>query len=88
VNVALSDYTRRDVQVRFNTTAGTALPGIDFRGRTQTITIRRGDNSASGAVILLRDDEDEEPETFGVRLFDSSGFLINRKHGTITVLRL
>jgi len=86
IYVSLSDYTRREVKVRFNTTPGTALPGIDYKGRTQTITIPPLSNSASGAVVLLRDDEDEEPETFGVRLFDSDGLTISRQQATITVL--
>jgi len=70
----------------FTPGGGSAVPGSDFYGTTQTVTFAPGQTSASMTVTVLDDSSTESAETFNVRLLNPSGGVIEAGRATMTIV--
>jgi fibro-slime domain-containing protein/uncharacterized repeat protein (TIGR01451 family) len=85
VGVTLSCPQTEPVTVRWATADGMALQGIDYERREGTLTFEPGVTTASIALSVFGDVKPEGDETFFVDLADSSGPLLLRGRGQITM---
>lgn len=66
--VRLSKKAPRRIAVRFTTVDGTAVAGIDYHTKRQTVVLKPGKRSKQVVVQVLGDTLDELDETFTARL--------------------
>ncbi len=85
VEARLSAAHSSDVVIAVHTRPVTAKNGADYYGLTQRFTIKAGDISASIPVVVLRDGEAENTETFELRLFEADGAVINDAVAVVSI---
>ncbi|MDA7981039.1 MAG: inverse autotransporter beta domain-containing protein, partial [Alphaproteobacteria bacterium] len=72
LTVTLSGVSSRDVRGRFSIAAGTAVAGSDYRvPRDTTFTIPAGSRTTTIEIPLVQGGENEDAETFTVRITSS-----------------
>jgi hypothetical protein len=75
-----------DVAVDFATIAGTATDGLDFVGRSGTLTFAAGEVEATLSIDLVGDLIDEDDESFSVVLSAAVGAVVLDPLATVTIL--
>ena len=83
--VSLSKQSTATVTVEYATEAGTADAGTDYTGRSGRLTFRSGETEQTIAVPVVDDSEEEENETFTVRLSDARNATLLDGEGTATI---
>ena len=74
------------VSVHWETVDGTATAGTDYTAASGTLMWAQGEPTTQYAVIpILRDDAEEETETFTVRLSAVCGLNVTRGEATVTL---
>ena len=68
--IVLDPVSGRDVTVAYETVAGTAEAGDDYTTVSGTVTFKAGETEKSIPVTTLADAEDDDGETFSLRLSD------------------
>lgn len=71
--VTLSEASASPVTMAYTTVGGTALYGVDFTGKSGTLTFTPGQTSQTIAVSVIGDTEVESNETFSLSLSSVSG---------------
>jgi len=86
VTVSLAPASSSPVSVTAFTRAdGSAVPGQDLYGATETIEFAAGQTSKTFAVQILDDSESESDETFSVMLTDAVGATIEDSTAVVTI---
>jgi hypothetical protein len=85
VAVVLDEPAGRDVSVRVDTRAGTALAPADYRGVHRRVTVPAGRTVVRLALVATADGIDEGPEVLSVRLSRPSRAEISRREATTTI---
>ena len=83
--LSLSDPSTAAVTVAYTTADGTATAGSDYTAGAGTLTFRPGATERTLAVPVLDDSEEEESETFTVRLSDIRNATLADGEGTATI---
>lgn len=83
--VKLSEASRNEIQVDYETVAGTAAADEDFRTLTGTLKVPIGQTEAGLSVEVVGDNFVEEDETFEVRLSNIVGGALVRDRATGTI---
>ena len=83
--VSLSKQSTATVTVRYATEAGTAEAVTDYTGSSGRLTFRSGERGKTIAVAVVDDSEDEENETFTVRLSDARNATLLDDEGRATI---
>lgn len=83
--VSLAQVSTKSVQVRLNTSDGTATAGSDYRTTTGLISFAPGETSKTFTVEVLGDTSSEANETFFVTLSEAVNSFISRAKGTGTI---
>ena len=86
VTVGLSHASAVPVTVAYQTTAGSALPGLDYVSQSGTLTfVPGGPLALTVAVPLVGDLQDEREETFQLRLSSPAGATLARAEATVVI---
>ncbi|HXI53292.1 MAG TPA: Calx-beta domain-containing protein, partial [Candidatus Saccharimonadales bacterium] len=85
--VLLSTATARPVSVRFATSAGSALAGVDFVPTNGVLTLAPGDPGGAIAVSLVPNAARSGPATFFVSLSDPANAALADGQGTATIVQ-
>ena len=83
--VSLSKPSTATVTVGYATEAGTAEAGTDYTARSGTLVFLAGETEKTIAVPVVDDSEDEENETFTMRLSEAHGATLGGREGTATI---
>ncbi|MFN3373872.1 MAG: Calx-beta domain-containing protein, partial [Chloroflexus sp.] len=70
VTVRLQTPAEQTVRVRYETVAGSALPGVDYIATSGQLTFAVGEQQKTFTVVIIADDLYEPAETFTLRLFN------------------
>jgi uncharacterized repeat protein (TIGR03806 family) len=84
--VSLSSASAANIDIQYQTVAGTALSGADFVPQNSSITILAGATSGNILVSVVDDTVDEANESLSVQLISVSSGLIGTPTGTGTIL--
>ena len=84
--VTLSALSASAVTVGYETSDGTATAGDDYTTTSGTLTIGAGDRTGTISVPVLNDRDDEDDETFTVRLSNPANATIRDAAGIGTIL--
>lgn len=75
------------VRVRYETVAGSALPGADYIATSGQLTFAVGEQQKTFTVAIIADDLYEPAETFTLRLFNpENGFIGIPNTATVTII--
>ena len=85
-SVRLSGESTATVTVAYATADGTAIAGADYRARSGTLTFLSGGTMQTLAVPVVDDGEEEEDETFTVRLSDVRNATLLDGEGRATIV--
>ncbi|MEL6919615.1 MAG: Calx-beta domain-containing protein, partial [Pseudomonadota bacterium] len=83
--VSLSAPAATDVEVTYQTMAGTAEAGTDYSQRTATVTIPAGQTSSIVTIALINDAISETSESFSLELLSAVGADIGDGTATGTI---
>ncbi|MBX3748170.1 MAG: hypothetical protein KF833_22910 [Verrucomicrobiae bacterium] len=86
VPLRLTHASAVPVRVRFETVAGTALEGVDYRSASGVVTFPPGNVREEVGVTVLSDRVTERNETFRVRLFEPENATITGQDAVVTIL--
>jgi len=81
----LSAPSGRDVRVDYGTVSGSAVSGVDFGGRAETLVIPAGQTQGTFAVPVFGDTEAEPDETFGVLATNAVNATLTGADATFTI---
>ena len=86
--VSLDSPADHDVSVSYATVDGTARAPEDYTSATGTATVPAGTTSTAIVLLIIDDTEEEETETFSVRLSEPQGgtIRVDGESGTVTVV--
>lgn len=73
IGVILSEPSGRGVEVDYETTSGSALPGQDYVRSVGTLTFAPGETEKFASVEIIYDDEMDGGETFDIELYRPVG---------------
>lgn len=87
VTVKLSKPSSNEVSVAYATSDGTAKAGSDYTAANGTLTFKPGETSKAINVSISEDTEEEEDETFGIKLSAPVSATLGMPYtGTVTIL--
>ena len=84
--VSLSGASGQQVTVRYATSSGTAESGTDFTPASGTLTFAAKETSKTVSVPTTGDSEEEEDETFSLRLSSPANATLGDATGTGTII--
>ena len=84
--VTLDKASEDEVTVEYQTVAGTAEEGVDYRAATGTLRFLAGSRREMIEVATIEDQEGEADETFRVELSGVSGAILGDGAGTGTII--
>ena len=84
--VTLDKASEDEVTVEYQTVAGTAEDGVDYRAATGTLRFLAGSRREMIEVATIEDQEGEADETFRVELSGVSGAILGDGAGTGTII--
>jgi CcmD family protein len=86
--VSLDIPSGQDVSVTYTTVDGTATAPEDYTTATGVVTVPAGATSTDIVLLIIDDTDEEDTETFTVRLSDPEGGTISEggESGTVTVV--
>ncbi len=85
VKVSLLPVSTQRVTVKYASKPGTAIPGEDFIGVSNTLTFNPGETSKTINIKIINDTAIEAKETFPVRIFTPINALIGDDAATISI---
>jgi hypothetical protein len=84
--VTLGSASSKGVSVRYTTSSGTAVAGVDFAAVSGILGFQPGQRSQTVAVPVVADTEDEADETFSLHLFSPVGGPLVDAEGVARIL--
>ncbi len=82
----LSSFAAVDIFIDFETVDGTAVAGEDYIANSGRLRIRAGSRKGTIGVFIYSDGISEDPETFTLKLTNSSEGTLDGTNGTIDVI--
>ena len=83
--VTMNIASGQPVKVAYATADGTATAGADYRKTSGTLTFSAGDRTATIEVTVIDDTDEEQDETFTLRLTNPAGATIEDDEGVGTI---
>ena len=84
--VSLNEASSVPVTIDYTTSDGTATAGSDYTPMSGTVSIDAGQTTATIAVEVLGDTEDEDNETFSINLSNAVGAMIDDGQALATIV--
>ena len=85
VSLSLTEASALPVTIEFATTGGSATDGVDYTGRSGTVTFAGGVTEASEDFIVFGDLDIEGVETFEVQFSNGVNALLDDTIGVVTI---
>jgi len=87
VTVTLSEPSTNTVTLDFSTTnGGSATPGVDYYGLSNTLEIAPGQTSVTQLLSIVDDVSREAQETIRVQIFNAQNATVSNRYATVTIL--